>query len=94
MHPGKTAGWIEMLLGTEVGPDQTSIVLDGGPLFPWEGGKRMAWISCTVRPTLLTLKTDGDFGYTAQDPCGTYKVADSNYRQLWIHVAGKGPQKC
>ena len=31
MHPGKTAKWIEMPLGTEVSPGQTSIVLDGDP---------------------------------------------------------------
>ena len=40
IHPGKTAGWIEMPLGTEVGPGQTSIVLDRDPSPPTGRGQK------------------------------------------------------
>ena len=39
VSPGQTAERIEMKLGTDVCPGQTSIVLDGDPSPPREGGK-------------------------------------------------------
>jgi len=64
-HPvycGRTAGWIEMPLGAEVGLDPGDIVLDGDPDLPRKGTPQPPHFCCLrtqayLRPSCVGLRT-------------------------------------